>query len=401
MRVKIVGSAAGGGFPQWNCNYRLSRAARAGAAGMRPRTQSSLAASADGRGWVLFNASPDIRQQIAETPELQPAADAPLRSTPLRAVVLTNADVDHIAGLLSLRERQPFAIYATAQVLTVLESNSIFNVLDPAIVPRRRLPLHGELKICDADGGETGVTIESFSVPGKVALYLEESVRPEGVFTSGTGDTIGVRISGDRGGSVFYIPGCAADRCGFAPASRRRRLPAVRRHGLHRRRDDYRRRRQEDRGPHGTSCNVGRKPARSPALPASPSADASSSTSTTPTRFSTRTRPSMRPSAPRAGRWLSTGWRCRLERLPRRGQRRLVGERARSRAAAGRCRALSQPPPLPSPDDRRPAVQGRNAGMGAEPLLLSGGHSAQGRHDPGARRGSGLSRRLAQAHRGP
>ena len=146
MRVKIVGSAAGGGFPQWNCNYRLSRAARAGASGTRPRTQSSLAASADGRGWVLFNASPDIRQQIAETPELQPAADAPLRSTPLRAVVLTNADVDHIAGLLSLRERQPFAIYATAQVLTVLESNSIFNVLDPAIVPRRPLPLQGELE---------------------------------------------------------------------------------------------------------------------------------------------------------------------------------------------------------------------------------------------------------------
>jgi pyrroloquinoline quinone biosynthesis protein B len=209
MRVKIVGSAAGGGFPQWNCNYRLSRAARAGVSGTRWRTQSSLAASTDGQGWVLFNASPDIRQQIAETPELQPAADAPLRSTPLRAVVLTNADVDHVAGLLSLRERQPFAIYATAQVLSVLEGNSIFNVLDPAIVPRRRLPLQGEQKICDAGGGETGVMIESFPVPGKVALYLEESVRPEGVFTSGSGDTIGVRISGDDGGAVFYIPGCA------------------------------------------------------------------------------------------------------------------------------------------------------------------------------------------------
>jgi pyrroloquinoline quinone biosynthesis protein B len=209
MRVKIVGSAAGGGFPQWNCNYRLSQVARAGVSGVRARTQSSVAASADGQGWVLFNASPDIRQQIAETPELQPAADAPLRSTPMRAVVLTNADVDHVAGLLSLRERQAFAIYATAPVLTVLESNSIFNVLDPALVPRRPLPLHGELKVCDADGRETGVTIESFAVPGKVALYLEDSVRPEGVFTSGTGDTIGVRIRGDDGGSLFYIPGCA------------------------------------------------------------------------------------------------------------------------------------------------------------------------------------------------
>ncbi|TIW80660.1 MAG: pyrroloquinoline quinone biosynthesis protein B, partial [Mesorhizobium sp.] len=94
MRVKIIGSAAGGGFPQWNCNYRLSRAARAGVPGLRSRTQSSVAVSADGIGWVLFNASPDIRQQIAQTPELQPAVDAPLRSTPIRAVVLTNADVD-------------------------------------------------------------------------------------------------------------------------------------------------------------------------------------------------------------------------------------------------------------------------------------------------------------------
>ena len=166
--------------------------------------------SANGRDWVLFNASPDIRQQIAQTPELRPTADAPLRSTPIRAVVLTNADVDHIAGLLSLRERQPFAIYATEQVLSVLEANSIFNVLDPAIVPRRVLSQTGELAICGADGSKTGVTIESFAVPGKVALYLENLHRPDADFASDNGDTIGVRIVGDAGGrSVFYIPGCA------------------------------------------------------------------------------------------------------------------------------------------------------------------------------------------------
>ncbi|MER9565140.1 pyrroloquinoline quinone biosynthesis protein PqqB [Mesorhizobium sp. M0571] len=210
MRLKIVGSAAGGGFPQWNCNYRLSRAARAGAAGISQRTQSSLAASADGRDWVLFNASPDIRQQIAQTSELEPSAAAPPRSTPIRAVVLTNGDVDHVAGLLTLRERQPFAIYAATQVLAVLEANSIFNVLDPAIVPRRVLPPEGELKICDANGRKTGVTIESFAVPGKVALYLEDSALPEADFSSDKGDTIGVRITSDKGGgSVFYIPGCA------------------------------------------------------------------------------------------------------------------------------------------------------------------------------------------------
>lgn len=210
MRLKIIGSAAGGGFPQWNCNYRLSRAARAGASGVRQRTQSSLAASADGRGWVLFNASPDIRQQIAQTPELQPDAGAPLRSTPIRAVVLTNADVDHIAGLLSLRERQPFAVYATTQVLAVLEANSIFNVLDPAVVPRRMLEPESEVRICDADGLETGLIVESFAVPGKIALYLEDPGRPEASFGSDAGDTIGVRIAdGGGGGSVFYVPGCA------------------------------------------------------------------------------------------------------------------------------------------------------------------------------------------------
>ncbi|MER8864293.1 pyrroloquinoline quinone biosynthesis protein PqqB [Mesorhizobium sp. M0751] len=210
MRLRIIGSAAGGGFPQWNCNYRLSRAARTGVGGVHSRTQSSVAASADGLGWVLFNASPDIRQQIAATPELQPAHDAPLRSTPIRAVVLTNADVDHVAGLLSLRERQPFAIYATTQVLATLEANSIFNVLDPALVPRRILPPAQELSICDADGHDTGVAVESFPVPGKIALYLEEKGQPDANFSSDAGDTIGVRIASvDSRGSVFYIPGCA------------------------------------------------------------------------------------------------------------------------------------------------------------------------------------------------
>lgn len=113
VRIKILGSAAGGGFPQWNCNYRLSRLARQGDVAVASRLQSSIAASAGGsKGWVLFNASPDIRQQIADTPDLQPRADDPLRSTPIKAVVLTNADVDHIAGLLSLRERQPLSLYA-------------------------------------------------------------------------------------------------------------------------------------------------------------------------------------------------------------------------------------------------------------------------------------------------
>jgi len=210
MRLKVIGSAAGGGFPQWNCNYRLSRAARSGARGIRPRTQSSLAASADGRSWVLFNASPDIRQQIAETPELHPPADGPLRSSPIAAVVLTNADVDHVAGLLSLRERQPFALYASDRVLQVLEANPIFNVLDSDLVPRRKLRSDEEVEIRDAAGAITGLRVESFSVPGKVALYLEDPSRPEADYGSEAGDTVGLRIRSEAGEApAFYIPGCA------------------------------------------------------------------------------------------------------------------------------------------------------------------------------------------------
>ncbi|TKT76294.1 pyrroloquinoline quinone biosynthesis protein PqqB [Aquamicrobium sp. LC103] len=209
MRLKIIGSAAGGGFPQWNCNYRLSRAAREGDPAVEPRTQSSLAASAVPGDWVLFNASPDIRQQIAATPELQPTQDAPLRSTPIRAVVLTNADVDHIAGLLSLREREPFALYAAERVLSAIEANPIFNVLDPAIVPRRRLVLEGTTEICGADGAYTGISVETFAVPGKIALFLEDASAPDGDYGSEAGDTIGVRLFSGKGGDAVYIPGCA------------------------------------------------------------------------------------------------------------------------------------------------------------------------------------------------
>lgn len=210
MHLKLLGSAAGGGFPQWNCNYDLSRAARKGAAGLRARTQSSLAASANGRDWVLLNASPDIRQQIAATPCLQPSDAEPLRSTPIRAVVLSNADVDHIAGLLSMRERQGFAIYATARVLRVLKDNTIFNVLDPALVVRRELALDSATPILDWQGRATGVTVEAFAVPGKVALFLEDEAKAREGFGTEEGDTIGLRIFSATGkASAFYIPGCA------------------------------------------------------------------------------------------------------------------------------------------------------------------------------------------------
>lgn len=159
-------------------------------------TQSSLALSADGEAWVLLNASPDLRQQLAATPALHPRG---LRDSPVAAVVLTNADVDHIAGLLSLREKTPFRLFATASTLTVLAENAVFAVLDPALVTPVAITL--DQPFCPLPGLE----ITAYAVPGKVALYLEG---PE-VETQAMGEqTIGLRIV--QGGRVLhYLPGCA------------------------------------------------------------------------------------------------------------------------------------------------------------------------------------------------
>jgi len=207
LHILVLGAAAGGGFPQWNSNDPIARRARAGDPDARPRTQSSIAVSGDGKHWVLFNASPDLRQQINEHHQLQPAADAPLRASPVAAVVLTNADVDHVAGLLNLRESQKFALYGHARVLDVLARNSIFNVLNPDFVARRPIPLDTNLRLRDGDNKSLGIRIRAFAVPGKVALWLEEET--VGNFGTADGDTLGLEIMGEDGASFFYIPACA------------------------------------------------------------------------------------------------------------------------------------------------------------------------------------------------
>ncbi|MBH9975712.1 MULTISPECIES: pyrroloquinoline quinone biosynthesis protein PqqB [Bartonella] len=208
MYIKVLGSAAGGGFPQWNCNYYLSRNARNHQSGFLARTQSSIIASTDKKQWVLFNASPDLRQQINSTPELFPDPNGLLRSTPISAVVLTNADIDHIAGLLTMRERQPFVIYATERVIHVLENNPVFNILDPAIVKKIPLSVNKLTKICNVENEPTGIQIKAFPVPGKIALFLEDKKKKN--FGSEDEDTIGIRIFDKKNNrSVSYIPGCA------------------------------------------------------------------------------------------------------------------------------------------------------------------------------------------------
>jgi pyrroloquinoline quinone biosynthesis protein B len=207
MRIRILGSGAGGGFPQWNCNCANCRAVRAGAPGFSARTQSSLAVSADGANWILLNASPDLREQIAAAPELSPRTDDSLRASPIKAVALTNGDVDHVAGLLNLREAQPFALYAAGRVLQALGANPIFTILQTQLVSRIELMMDKATPL-EGAGVDLGLSIRAFPVPGKIALYLEDRNAPN--FGTSAGDTLGLEVT-DRanGKSFFYIPGCA------------------------------------------------------------------------------------------------------------------------------------------------------------------------------------------------
>jgi pyrroloquinoline quinone biosynthesis protein B len=208
MLIRILGSAAGGGFPQINCNCRNCGDARQGRPGLKPRTQSSVAVSRDGRAWILLNASPDLRQQIAAAPQLAPPRQTTSRESPIKAVILTNGDVDHIAGLLSLREGFAFTLYASGRVLGTLKANSVFNVLDANLVPR--VPLEsGQTAELSHAGVSLGLTVEAFPVPGKIALYLENPAAGQSLGTR-EGDTIGLKITDSSSGAAFfYIPGCA------------------------------------------------------------------------------------------------------------------------------------------------------------------------------------------------
>jgi pyrroloquinoline quinone biosynthesis protein B len=206
MRIVVLGAAAGGGFPQWNCRCAVCREAWSGRAA--PQTQSSLAVSADGANWFLLNASPDLRTQILSQPQLQPREGA--RHSPIIGAVLTNGDVDHVAGLLSLRESHPLAVYATPTVLGVLRGNSIFNVLNADSVARRTLPIGEPVELRARDDAPAGLRVEAFPVPGKAPLYLEDERITERLAVRGE-DTIGLAISAaDAPASRFYyLPACA------------------------------------------------------------------------------------------------------------------------------------------------------------------------------------------------
>ncbi len=195
MRIIVLGSAAGGGHPQWNCHTPASLRAWHQTDGAQRRTQASIAV---GERWVLINASPDFRQQILATPALWPQHG--LRHSPIEAVLLTSGEIDHIAGLLSMRESQRFTLHASSRVLDLLAQNPIFDAINPQYVTRQPFALDTPVPLLD-------LQLTPFSVPGKVPLFMES--RSDGDLAGSNEETLGLTID-DGQHRVHYVPGCAA-----------------------------------------------------------------------------------------------------------------------------------------------------------------------------------------------
>lgn len=214
MKILVLGSAAGGGFPQWNCNCRNCHGARSGAVRARPRTQSSIAVSVDGKDWVLFNASPDIHAQIRANPCLQPARG--LRDTGIAGVVLIDAQIDHTTGLFMLREGKPLDIWCTAQVHEDLSTgNPIFKVLSHFCSARWQ-PLQVAPPTPFSVPAVPGLRFTPVPLASKAPPYSPHRHDPH------PGDNIGVLIEslGSDGGvrhKVFYAPGFGAMEAHLEP----------------------------------------------------------------------------------------------------------------------------------------------------------------------------------------
>jgi pyrroloquinoline quinone biosynthesis protein B len=197
VKVRVLGSAAGGGLPQWNCGCANCIRARAGDPDVPPRSQPSLAVSADGVRWSLVNASPDVRDQLARAPALHPRAGT--RDVPLDTIAVTNADIDHVLGLLVLREALPHRIVTTAWIKdALLDHNAAFRLLAPAF---HAVKLDEPFLLDRKDALEARL----FPVPGKVPGWLGGSA------TNAPEATLGLRVTDRRSGRrLVYAPGVRA-----------------------------------------------------------------------------------------------------------------------------------------------------------------------------------------------
>src|SRR6202158_5019832 len=180
MRVTVLGSAAGGGFPQWNCSCANCSALRLGTLKARARTQAQVAVSPEPAKWFLLNASPDLRQQINATPELAPPSAS--RGSPVSSILLTSADVDSLLGLLHLREFQPLQIYSTVSVRRILtEENSLFRVLSRSNPPARwdTLPLDRLIPLVppSSPGAKDGFFCKAVPLLSGFPDYVSDSLK--------------------------------------------------------------------------------------------------------------------------------------------------------------------------------------------------------------------------------
>ncbi|HEX7737115.1 MAG TPA: pyrroloquinoline quinone biosynthesis protein PqqB [Ktedonobacteraceae bacterium] len=202
MYVRLLGTAAGGGVPQWNCNCAQCRGLRQGTLRVLPRTQSSVALSADGRRWFLLNASPDIRQQIEAFPPLTPPPGK-ARGSAIEALFLTDADLDHTLGLLIVREGLQRTIYATATVRHALtEGLALTSALQHYCAVDWREPATELTPLLMADGSPSGLSYAACLVDGHAPLYMGRQAAPQ------PGDRVGYRFVDQQSGCcLLYLPG--------------------------------------------------------------------------------------------------------------------------------------------------------------------------------------------------
>lgn len=208
MRIKILGSAAGGGFPQWNCNCRHCESLRAGTFRGTSRSQTQVAVSHDDRAWYLLNTSPDLRTQIEATPALHPRNAG--RDSSIQGVLLTSGDVDQIAGLLSLRELQPFRIYCTPSIRRILqEDNSMFAMLNrvPKQVSWTEISSDGSFSLLTVAGNDSGICCTVFSLGSRYPAYVSSertaTLMPEEAL-------LGLIVASSSGRRLAYMPAVPA-----------------------------------------------------------------------------------------------------------------------------------------------------------------------------------------------
>ena len=204
MYVEILGSAAGGGFPQWNCNCHNCRRSRAGAVSLKPRLQTQVAISQSPNCWFLLNASPDLRTQIERTPCLHPQGDG--RNSPIRGVLVTGADIDQIAGLLSLRELHRFCLYCAPSIRRILEEdNSAFGMLQriPNQLSWHEITAGASFPLLDPAGANSGIEGTVFALahryPAYVRLERSSGLQPDEA-------QFGVLLESPSGKSLAYLP---------------------------------------------------------------------------------------------------------------------------------------------------------------------------------------------------